>query len=1045
MSPVQCARPVTALLLLSLLATSAFAIPYRSTDTQRVKLRKQAPIILMHPGVAAAARRAYALRAAIVRRADRRQWATQRGGLHAGPMWANAADLISWRAAGPDNIGGRVNAILTNPANPQQLFIGTSNGGIWKSADGGAHWVSVGNFLASLAVSALARLPDGALLAGTGDQFNSPRRGIGILKSSDQGVTWQPLASTDPSIHSDWGWYYVNDIAVNPNAVILAALGVAGNPNSGGIYRSDDGGRTFSRVQAGPSLDVEFDPNDANHAIAEFENGTVRITADAGLSWSAPIALVVGGGRISLDYAASMPGWIYAVVADDPTAGAAELDREFEHTAGLAPGNRPDYDPAWQEHLAYLLGLVEGSAKTSSRGVSGTLYRSKDGGRTWSRRGAPPVGLLCAGEVGSGYCQGWYDNVVWVDPTDAKRVVAGGIDLYRTQDGGISWARISDWRLVPDSPHADHHALAAASNYDGVTHTTFYDGNDGGVYAAFDIASVRTGNGWEKRNNGLAATEFYDVAGHAGVSSSWNGGIVPIIAGSQDNGTLLHAANSTVSRNWVTIFGGDGGDVAVDPLDGNYLYGEYVYLGIFQSVYGGPGGQWLNPLPPDAGNPATANFIAPFELDPTDSNAIFAGGQSLWYGTGLKDGSLAWRSLNGATLPKDSIIHCIAVNVANHNDVWTGFNDGDIYRSTNALSATPQWEQAGAGVLPRKLPTDIHLVPGASTTVYIAYWSWADHDSLWVSHDNGANWINIAAGLPAVPVHAVTTAPYSDRMIFAGTSTGLYASTNGGENWSTNSQGPANVVVTDLGWFDPANLVLLAGTYGRGAFLGEVQEISLNPLPSLTGLAPSSAVAGSTGFTLRVNGTDFIPSSVVQWNNRPLATTYISATEVEAVVPASALSSAGTINVTAKTPLPGGGTSNPAAFTVNNPVPVIESLSPASAMAGDDELTLDITGSGFTTASVVYWDGYALATTLQSAEKLSAVVPAARLMVAGSLAITVVNPPPGGGTSAGVRFTVEQFGGGTVSFPLLALWLAGFVLMRRRMACSKQTSRQLCR
>jgi|CZKP01.1.fsa_nt_gi DNA/RNA endonuclease G (NUC1) len=182
-----------------------------------------------------------------------------------------------------------------------------------------------------------------------------------------------------------------------------------------------------------------------------------------------------------------------------------------------------------------------------------------------------------------------------------------------------------------------------------------------------------------------------------------------------------------------------------------------------------------------------------------------------------------------------------------------------------------------------------------------------------------------------------------------------------------------------------------------------------NPVPAATSLSPTSAAAGSASFTLTVNGSSFISSSVVKWNGTSLTTTYVSATKVTAIVPAANIASAGTATVTVFNPTPGGGTSSGLTFTItssNNPVPVALSMSPSSAAKGSSSFTLALTGSSFISSSVVKWNSTSLTTTYVSATQLNATVPAANVATAGSATVTVFTPTPGGGTSSGLTFTI---------------------------------------
>ncbi len=190
--------------------------------------------------------------------------------------------------------------------------------------------------------------------------------------------------------------------------------------------------------------------------------------------------------------------------------------------------------------------------------------------------------------------------------------------------------------------------------------------------------------------------------------------------------------------------------------------------------------------------------------------------------------------------------------------------------------------------------------------------------------------------------------------------------------------------------------------------------IATNPVPAVATLSPTNAAAGSTAFTLTVNGSSFVAASAVNWNGAALATTYVSASQLTALAPASDLTAAGTANVTVVNPAPGGGASNALAFTIvaSNPIPVIATLSPTNAAAGSTALTLTVNGSSFVPASVVNWNGAALATNYVSASQLTALVPASDLTTAGTANVTVVSPAPGGGTSGALSFTIKAASAG---------------------------------
>ena len=181
----------------------------------------------------------------------------------------------------------------------------------------------------------------------------------------------------------------------------------------------------------------------------------------------------------------------------------------------------------------------------------------------------------------------------------------------------------------------------------------------------------------------------------------------------------------------------------------------------------------------------------------------------------------------------------------------------------------------------------------------------------------------------------------------------------------------------------------------------------VNPKPTITSLAPSSALAGGAGFTLTVNGTGFINASVVNWAGSPRATTFVSATEITATINAADIAKAGTFKVTVTNPAPGGGASAAFNFAVTNPVPTLTSISPDSATHGGPAFTLTATGTGYVSVSVIEWNGKKLTTKYVSGTTLTATVSAADIKTAGTASVTVVNPTPGGGTSNAKTFTIN--------------------------------------
>jgi hypothetical protein len=228
----------------------------------------------------------------------------------------------------------------------------------------------------------------------------------------------------------------------------------------------------------------------------------------------------------------------------------------------------------------------------------------------------------------------------------------------------------------------------------------------------------------------------------------------------------------------------------------------------------------------------------------------------------------------------------------------------------------------------------------------------------------------------------------------------------------SDTQVTAQITAADVATQGSAGITVVNPAPGGGASNALVFTITPpNPVPVLTSLSPNVAAVGGPAFTLTVQGNGFVTGSVVNWNGSARPTTFVSATQLLAQIPAGDIASVGSASVTVVSPPPGGGLSNVLTFTISpqlNPVPVITDLNPTSAITGDDPFILVVTGSNFVAGSLVQWNGSARPTTVVSATEVRAQISSTDVATAGDVAITVVNPAPGGGVSNALTFTVNQ-------------------------------------
>jgi len=223
----------------------------------------------------------------------------------------------------------------------------------------------------------------------------------------------------------------------------------------------------------------------------------------------------------------------------------------------------------------------------------------------------------------------------------------------------------------------------------------------------------------------------------------------------------------------------------------------------------------------------------------------------------------------------------------------------------------------------------------------------------------------------------------------------------------SSTQLTAAITASDIATAGTAQVTVFTPAPGGGTSAAVTFTINAqNPVPTLSSLSPSSRTAGGAGFTLTVNGSNFVSASVVHWNGANRTTTFVSGTQLTAAIASSDIATAGTAQVTVFTPTPGGGTSTALTFSINNAAPTLSSLSPSSATAGGAGFTLTVNGGSFVASSVVRWNGLNRTTTFVSSTQLQATILASDIASGGTASVTVFTSSPGGGTSNSSTFTV---------------------------------------
>jgi photosystem II stability/assembly factor-like uncharacterized protein len=719
-----------------------------------------------------------------IRARDRiRQW------LRDEPVAPGAFDR-QWTPLGPSDVGGRLRALAIDPTDTNVLYAGAVAGGVWKSTNGGASWAPLVETFANVGVSAIVLDPrDPAVIyVGTGEYFGSGSAGgfagVGIMRSRDRGATWRLLPAT---IGSD-EFRYVHDLAIS-----AADSNVLYAGTSAGVARSTDGGDTWTTVLPAASrsgcgeLAVRSDrsPDVLLASCADAGADGVYWSGDGGNTWAKVIDVVNGerGGRASIAFAPSNQDIAYASVA---------------------------------------------RTNDSAGGASGTLalLRSNDGGQTWSVQNPGTVNWL-------GYCsdtwgQGYYGNVIAVDPTNPERIWLGGVDGFRSDDGGRTVTIAAYWyidqvfaRSGQDVPvpfpyvHADYHAIVFDPNYDGADNQTVYFGTDGGLYRTRNdrapLASPLCQPGvdeaslndvvYEPLNSGLAVTQFW-----AGTVSA-DGSI--LMGGTQDNGTWLRPAGAGPG-GWRFAIGGDGFDVAVAPANDRF-YGE-IYGDNGIDIRRSSTGDYADFVPITGSIDDTGLFFTPFVLDPNNPQTLWTGGHTMWRSTDA--GDLWIQQSEQLTAPgEDHAVSAIAIAPSDSDVVYAGSNRGLLWVTTNATASPPTWT---ALVKQPGYVTQLAVHPADPRTAYATIGRFGGPHLL-KTIDGGATWTDVSTALPDVPASGVAINPRNPEMVFVGTDAGVFETPNGGRTWYPANGNLTSTIVQDL-VFQPGTSELYVFTHGRGAY-----------------------------------------------------------------------------------------------------------------------------------------------------------------------------------------------------------------------------------
>lgn len=722
---------------------------------------------------------------------------------------------LPWRSIGPAIMGGRVADLCFAPSDPKTFYVGYATGGVWKTTNLGTTFKPIFDDQITSSIGAvvvcdapanwsgwkqeetkgkskkeIATAGKGKIVwvgTGEGNGRNSSSWGNGVYRSTDAGATWEHLGLEDS--------HDIPRMAVDPrdpDVCYVAALGHLWGPNeTRGLYKTADGGKTWKPIlkidEDTGCCDVLIDPNDPDTVYAAMyarrrtahsfrsggPNGGIYRSKDGGAKWQKLTkGLPKSTGRIGLDLCRSKPNVVYAIV---------------ESEEGGSAGIRDD------------------------RSKAGGVFRSEDGGDTWTRQSVRSP-------------RAFYFSKVRVDPNDDQRVYMIGWVNEVSDDGGKTFRGGIGVKI-----HVDYHAMII----DPTDTDHLVVGTDGGVYQSFD-----RGETWTFINT-MATGQFYNVT--ADDSDPYR-----VMGGLQDNGTWLgksatdmesgSSSDGTINTgltnaDWRVVMWGDGFHSAFDPTDPNTIYAEWQGGNLVRVDLATGKKKFIAPVPREGAARFRFNWNTPFFVSPHDPTVLYMGGNTAFR---LLDRGDRWEQISGELTTNDvakietqgssAETHCTLVSLAESPQaagiLWAGSDDGLIHVTRDGgkswKNVTPAFVN---GLYIAKIEPSHHEVGRA----YVAIDGHRSDDMnphVAMTDDFGATWKDITADLPkGASAKCVREDLVNPDVLYVGTENAVHISIDRGKSWlKLNGKALPTTPVDDI-MIHPRERDLILGTHGRSIWI----------------------------------------------------------------------------------------------------------------------------------------------------------------------------------------------------------------------------------
>lgn len=766
---------------------------------------------------------------------------------------------ITFRSIGPTVMSGRVVDIEANPDDPTVFYAAYASGGLFKTSNNGITFEPIFDNESSVIIGDIAvDWKSNTIYIGTGEN-NSSRSsyaGTGIFKSTDGGKSWKHTGLS--------GSHRTGRIVIDPkntNNVYVAALGsLYSSSNERGIYKSTDGGESFSKVlfinDVTGAIDIEINPvnTDILYAAtwererrawdfrASGKNSGIYKSTNGGLNW----VKIAGGlpegegfGRCGLALSPSKPETIYALIDNNTPRADSTKKEELKVTKDVLRKisredflklNKEDvnkylakYNFPKEYNYEYIIENIEDNVfkpsalvdyledsnsnlfETDIKGAE--VYRSDDGGNTWKRTHEDYLDNVF-------YTYGYYFANIRVSPTNEDKIYILGVPLIRSDDGGKNFVSING-----ENVHVDHHGLWINPKKDG----HIINGNDGGINISYD-----DGLSWHKANT-PAVGQFYSV--NYDLAKPYN-----VYGGLQDNGVWYGPSDNTNNTDWQntgsypfkSLMGGDGMQVAIDTRKNDVIYTGYQFGNYFRIVKSKNEFKYITPKHKLGDRPYRFNWQAPIQLSPFDMDVVYFGSNKLHRSSYRGDNfeTISDDLTNGGkkgNVPYGTLT-TISVSALKEGLLYTGSDDGLVYVTKDDGG---KWENISSG-LPKDLWVSRVVASAFSeSTVYVTLngYRWDNFEAYTFRSENyGKNWKKIGVNLPKEPVNVIKEDTKDKNIIYLGTDAGLYVSLDRGNMFMQMNGNLPNVPVHDI-VIHPVENEIIIGTHGRSIYIADVNPI----------------------------------------------------------------------------------------------------------------------------------------------------------------------------------------------------------------------------